>query len=135
MARRLHVPPGSKVAGIASTGDGKALHNGAIVNGRNGALTDNAATLKPNAAGVPWRGLDVALTHVEGHVAGLMRSERAPRRVTLVLSEPPCTTRWGCHRMLPGMLPEGSELAVYVAEKDATVRHHHTYHGVGTGVR
>ncbi len=79
--------------------------------------------------------LDVALTHVEGHVAALMRAGRAPQRVKLVVSEAPCPQRWGCHRMLPGLLPAGSELDVYVAGEDGSVRHHHTYRGLGTGVQ
>ncbi len=134
VARRLRVPPGAKVAGIATTADGTPLHDEPIVNGSRGALTDNAATLKPNAAGVPWSNLDVALSHVEGHVAALMRTGRAPSRVTLVATEEPCTTRWGCHRLLPGLLPAASELAVYVADQHGNVRYHHTYRGTGTGV-
>lgn len=128
MARRLRVPPGAKVAGIASTEDGTALHDGVIVNGSRGARVNNRATLSGS-----WKFMDVALTHVEGHTAGLLRQPEAPRKAVLVLSRQPCPGELGCRTLLPGMLPRGSELAVYVADQ-GEARYFDTYHGTGAGV-
>jgi hypothetical protein len=50
--------------------------------------------------------------HVEGHAAALMR-EHGIRAASLYLNKDPCPGRLGCDRMLPYMLPPGSQLAVY----------------------
>jgi hypothetical protein len=49
--------------------------------------------------------------HVDGHVAALMR-QRNLDRVELYINQAPCGGPWGCDKMLPRMLPEGSELVV-----------------------
>ena len=115
------------MAGYAATPDGQLLHDQPIVNGARGAAVENQSTLRDR-----WRYLDVALTHVEGHVAGLMREPNAPRQVVLVASREPCPGELGCRKLLPGMLPAGSELVVYVV-RDGEPQYFDTYTGTGTG--
>lgn len=134
MARRLRVPPGAKVAGIAAGADGARLHDGVIVNGEHGALVDNARTLRADDPVIRWRQVSAPLAHVEGHVAGVMREPGGPREVTLVISRPPCPGSRGCNALLPGMLPQDSRLHVYVADESGNARFYKTYNGNGRGV-
>jgi hypothetical protein len=127
MAARLRVPDGAKVAGLIATPTAEPLHDRPIVNGARGAVVDNRATLRPR-----WRHLDVALTHVEGHVAAIMREPDGPKQVVLVVSREPCPGELGCRKLLPGMLPADAHLSVYVADRDG-VRYFDTYLGTGAG--
>jgi hypothetical protein len=134
IARRLRAPPGAKTAGIATTADGAPLHDGVVVNGAHGALVDNAASLRTDDPVIPWHQTSATRTHVEGHITALMRQPEGPRDVVLVLNRPPCPGQRGCRTLLPGMLPQGSRLHVYVAGEDGNVRLFKTYVGNGRGV-
>ncbi|GAB1688794.1 DddA-like double-stranded DNA deaminase toxin [Krasilnikovia sp. M28-CT-15] len=132
-AARLRLPPSAYVAGIALDQDGHELHPEPIVNGAGGQIVDNAATLVRKKA--PWsRTGNVGLSHVEGHVAALMRERLELRRVRLVLTRKPCEGDLGCDELLPDMLPEGSMLEVYVRE-GGQLRFHDRYVGNGKVVR
>jgi hypothetical protein len=93
--------------------DGVPLHDGLIVNGSQGQIVDNAATLRMDER--PWamKG-NIALSHVEGHVAALMRKKDGPQHVDLVVTREPCKGRYGCDERLAEVLPRGSTLSVYV---------------------
>jgi len=59
-------------------------------------------------APVRWHQTKSAIEHVEGHVAAVMRRPDAPRRVSLLLTRPPCPERpYGCRHMLLALLPRG----------------------------
>lgn len=109
------------------------LHLSVIVNGEAGQLVNNAATLRTEDR--PWdtKG-NVALTHVEGHVAALMRKLGGPRKVSLVVTRDPCEGPYGCDERLPDILPIGSMLAVYVRE-GGSLRYFKTYEGNGEAVK
>lgn len=132
LAVRLRLPPGAKVVGIAAGEDGKPLYPDPLVNGTGGQVVDNAATLRRNE--LPWsQPSNIGLSHVEGHVAALMRRPGAPARVNLVVSREPCEGRFGCNELLSDMLPAGSTLVVYVRD-GGDVRYFNTYHGNGRAV-
>ncbi|GIJ50021.1 hypothetical protein Val02_69070 [Virgisporangium aliadipatigenens] len=127
IATDLHVPPGSKTAGVMTDGQGRRLHNGLLLNGTSNAVVDNYATLKRR-----WHRLDVAGSHVEGHTSGIMRDGNVNHAV-LVVSKRPCIGPLGCHAMLSSLLDRGMTLDVYVAGKDGPV-YWGTYTGTGEGV-
>jgi hypothetical protein len=89
--------------------------------------------LRRDDPAVPWRALKSTTCHVEGHAAALMRAPDGPRRVTLVTNNPPCTGKRGCRALLPGMLPTGAELTIFVSDADG-LRFYDTYRGHGRGV-
>ncbi|GAB1689508.1 hypothetical protein KRM28CT15_13110 [Krasilnikovia sp. M28-CT-15] len=92
-------------------------------------MVDNAATLLREAR--PWNmESNIALTHVEGHIAALMRKRGSPQRVNLVLTRDPCDGPYGCDERLPDMLPVGSTLTIYVRE-GGQLRLFKTYAGNG----
>lgn len=137
IARALRVPSGSKVGGVLVNRAGVALHapDKPLVNGKRGGVVDNAASLRGDDPVVPWRHLDSALTHVEGHAAALLRQPDAPTEAVLVLTRQPCADRpFGCHRILPSLLPEGTVLHVYVTHGH-TVDYFDSYRGTGRGVK
>jgi hypothetical protein len=134
IARRLRVPPGAKTAGIATTAGGTPLHEGVVVNGTDGALVDNAASIRTDDPVIPWHQVSATRTHVEGHIAALMRQPEGPKEVVLVVNRPPCPGQRGCRTLLPGMLPQGSRMHVYVAGEDGSVSLFRTYVGNGRGV-
>lgn len=88
LAAALHVPAGSRTAGLACTQDGTPLHDldRPLTNGRNGGFDGiaNATTLSRDRVGTSrlplWHQLDVALTHVEGHAAARLRTRAARAR-------------------------------------------------------
>jgi hypothetical protein len=84
---------------------------------------------------VRGRGLPATVTdHVEGHVAARMRQPGGPQEATLVLNNPPCKERpFGCHWLLPDILPEGAALTVYV-KTERGVELHRRYTGTGRGI-
>lgn len=53
-------------------------------------------------------------SHVEAHAASLMRQNEI-QDADLWINNPsgPCTGDYGCHKMLPHMLPEGANLRVH----------------------
>ncbi|WP_255500684.1 DddA-like double-stranded DNA deaminase toxin [Micromonospora sp. Llam0] len=74
--------------------------------------------------------------HVEAHAAALLRKPGAPKEAVLVVNKPTCVSRGeyvGCDEVLPGMLPEGSRLAVHVSD-GATTRPLKVYTGTGEGI-
>jgi hypothetical protein len=81
-----------------------------------------------------WRG-NVGLTHVEGHVAAIMRQPNGPSEVSLVITRAPCGEEFGCDATLRKMLPPGSVLTVYVQDENGVPRHYDTYEGTGEGVK
>jgi hypothetical protein len=82
-----------------------------------------------------WHQLKSATEHVEGHVAALMRRQDGPRAVSLALTQPPCSRRpYGCEYVVRSLLPRGSRLTVYVADRHGTPRYHGTFIGTGEGV-
>ncbi|WP_412540168.1 DddA-like double-stranded DNA deaminase toxin [Longispora sp. K20-0274] len=138
LAERLTLGPGVKVAGVIGLRDGKTLHDGVITNGAGYQVVDNAATLKPDVE--PFNRIgNIGLTHVEGHMAALIR-ERALAtgeqvHATAVLTKRPCPGPMGCHENLHLMLPFGSTLTVYVREPNGALRQVKTYVGTGLGVK
>jgi hypothetical protein len=86
---------------------------------------------------VPADQLVSVTDHVEGHVAALMRRPGTPRTSVLVVNNAPCAQiPFGCDRILPGILPAGSSLTIYVADPTAVggARFHRTYHGNGKAI-
>lgn len=136
-------PAGTKVAGIACTRDGTPLHDptAPLTNGRRGGFAGvaNARTLSRQRVGdarLPlYSQLDVALTHVEGHTAARMREPGAPQEVVLTVTREPCPGELGCDAQLSNLLPKGSVLHVYVAERGHQARHFDSYTGNGKGTR
>jgi hypothetical protein len=84
-----------------------------------------------------WHPLaQVTREHVEAHAAALLRKPDAPREAILVVNKPTCVSRGeyvGCDEVLPGMLPRGSRLAVYVSDGAAT-KPLKVYTGTGEGI-
>jgi nucleic acid/nucleotide deaminase of polymorphic system toxin len=62
--------------------------------------------------GKPWGFNGNIKTHVEAHVATLMRKGDL-KQAELWINNAPCSGVRGCDAMLPRMLPEGSELTVH----------------------
>lgn len=125
--------PAAKTTGIAFDRAGRRLTAEPIWSGEDGPAA-GAPGLRRDDPVYPWHQLNAALTHVEGHVAALMRAPDGPREVVLVLNNPPCTKRMGCHRLLPGMIPEGSQVHVYLARPAGSAQFLRTYTGHGRGV-
>lgn len=84
-----------------------------------------------------WHPLaQVTREHVEAHAAALLRKPGAPREAILVVNKPSCVSRGeyvGCDEALPGMLPEGSRLAIHVSD-GTTTRPLKVYTGTGEGI-
>jgi hypothetical protein len=64
-----------------------------------------------------------------------MREPDGPKDVVLVVSKQPCGPPRGCDVILRRILPAGSRLTVYVAEKGKPVRYFDSYEGTGRGVQ
>jgi len=64
--------PGVKTAGFATTPDGTSLTDAPITNGSAYQVVDNARTLRTELRPFGFPG-NAALSHVEGHVAAIMR--------------------------------------------------------------
>jgi hypothetical protein len=122
------------VAGTAATPDRKSLTAKPIVNGTKGQVVDNAATLRTDLVPWAWRG-NVGLTHVEGHVAAMMRERGGPREVILVGTREPCPDKFGCDATLRSMLPRGGVLHVYVRDGNGHTTYFDTYVGTGEGAK
>lgn len=76
------------------------------------------------------------MDHVEPHAAAIMRRPGGPRQTILVINNPPCyEPGWPlmCEPLLPGILPRGSTLNVYVSDGNGT-RFHKTYTGTGAEI-
>jgi RHS repeat-associated protein len=70
---------------------------------------------KGPAASLPrTEGLNIVTkSHVEGHAAAVMRSDKI-REATLWINRSPCPGPRGCSTLLPRMVPDGSTLTIYV---------------------
>lgn len=121
--------PGEDTVAYAFNTDHPGFGQKRFVSGRNSAGTEG---LRPVRGG---KGYPVTVTdHVEGHVASEMRRPEGPKAVTLVINNEPCKARpFGCHWLLPDILPAGARLTVYVVGPDGP-RYHNTYVGTGRGV-
>lgn len=99
---------------------------------RSGDAPGARAGIRPD-----WHPLaQVTFEHVEAHAAALLRLPGAPRSAVLVVNNLTCVSRGqyvGCDELLPGMLPQNTELAVYVTDGQRT---HLTkvYTGTGEGL-
>jgi len=100
---------GENAKAYAFDGDHRPLTDEPFTSGRVKSATHG---LRPVRGG----GHPVTVTdHVEGHVAARMRADDGPREVTLVINkaEAPCDDRpFGCDRLLPHIIPNGSRLTV-----------------------
>lgn len=75
---------------------------------------------------------------MEAHVAAILRQPEAPKEASVVLNNPPCVGRGpmrgqGCDDLLPGMLPRGTGLLVYLTDGTRTWLHRR-YEGTGEGL-
>jgi hypothetical protein len=120
--------PGESAVAYAVHSNGQQFSDVPFTSGRVPAAAHGLRQLRGG-------GLPVTVTdHVEGHIAAHMRAPNGPRDVTVVINKVPCDDRpFGCHRILPDILPTGSRLTVYVVDA-AGVRYHHTYQGTGRAI-
>ncbi len=132
IASALQVPRGRKVAGRLADQNGSPIGQ-LLANGSDQQQVNNRATLREDGN---WRRLRVALAHVEGHAAALMRANRSYHDMHLVITRRPCEGPLGCDAQLPALLPAGSSLTVWVRSSEgAEPKKWHTYPGTGEGVR
>lgn len=117
---RAMLPRGKKTVGQVFTEDGTAW-GPEIWSGISGP-GENAPGVRTDSRDPKYHELAPILHHVEGHTAALMRRLNAPRRVTLLVSRDPCGGEYGCDTMIPRVLPKGSQITVYVALENGTVR-------------
>ena len=78
----------------------------------------------------------VTREHVEAHAAAILRRPRSPNEAVVVVNKETCTSRLdyvGCDEVLPGLLPRGKRLAVYVKEGGSTTLFK-VYRGTGEGI-
>ncbi|GAA0909297.1 hypothetical protein Vau01_105920 [Virgisporangium aurantiacum] len=135
-ARRLPPRPGGvgPTHGLAfDTTTGTPLTDQPYRSGHNIASTADLRPL-PALKGFPWTLTD----HIEARVAQEMRQSGAPRDVSLVLNNEPCTDDpYGCDRMLRHVIPAGSRLTIYVTDPDAPggARLFRRYDGTGKGIK
>ena len=105
---RLPAYAGGKTEGVAEVGGRQ--HD--IKSGYDGP-----SATRPNGTtpGMNWR----VRSHVEAHVAAIMRNENLDR-AELWINRDPCPGPTGCDAMLPRMLPSGAKLTIHLP--DGTVR-------------
>ena len=127
---------GEQTVGMITDPAGRALRDDRIISGSDGPGWAPAGQpspgLRPDYPPSRW---ESAKRHVEGHTAALMRQPDGPRDVVLVVSKEPCGPPWGCDVILARILPSGSRLSVYVAERGQPARFYKTYDGTGRGVQ
>lgn len=120
----LHGPDGRRLGGAPLTQTSGLLRSGGEPSARDG--------LKPD-----WYPISqVIREHVEAHAAAYLRRPDTPRDAVLVINKTTCVSRGqyvGCDELLPGMLPEGKRLAVYVSDGKNT-RLLKVYKGTGEGI-
>jgi len=106
-------------------------------------LTGKSRTMHEHCERTSFRLLipcNIGMTHVEGHVAAIIR-ERAraaptePVHASLVLTREPCPGRLGCQALLRDLLPAGSSITVYVKQKSGPPTWFDTFDGNGRVVR
>lgn len=121
---RLFSAEGVELADSAPAAPRGHLRSGAAAGAREGLRSD-------------WyRAAQVIREHVESHAAAILRRPGAPREAVLVVNNEPCRTfeRYvGCEEVLPGLLPVGSRLVVFVTDGRRT-RLFAVYDGTGEGI-
>lgn len=131
---RAMLPRGKKTVGQVFAEDGTAW-GPEIWSGISGP-GENAPGVRTDSRDPKYHELAPVLHHVEGHTAALMRRLNAPRRVTLLVSRDPCGGEYGCDTMIPRVLPKGSQITVYVALENGTVRRwRNRFTGNGEGLQ
>lgn len=99
---------------------------------RSGTVSDARAGLRPDW----YPTAQVIREHVEPHAAAILRRPGSPKEAVLVVNNWPCETveRYvGCDEVLPGLLPTGKRLVVFVNDGQQT-RLFGIYHGTGEGL-
>lgn len=94
----------SPTDGVLTSEDGAEIQP--VTSGKAGP-GHGAPGLRP-----PWSQTISVTDHAEGHAAALLR-RLGLTRVTLYVNNKPCPNRGGCDRLLPDILPEGTQLTVY----------------------
>lgn len=104
--------------GAACTWDGERFGEQLYSGSKGPAGT--AGGVRTDLPGAPhlW---DSVRTHVEAHLATLMRHPSAPKHVVLFIDRPPCPKKFGCAKNLQHLVPKGSTVTIYVALKDGMV--------------
>jgi RHS repeat-associated protein len=100
--------PGDKTRGILDIGSDLIE----LISGKNGPSSQMPANTPGMRADMSIR------THVEAHAASIMR-QQGIEEASLYLNNSPCPGVYGCAAQLPNMLPENSQLHVYVQEGDS----------------
>lgn len=131
-ARKLPVrtKEGEKTHGRAFNRFGLPIGDGVIESGYTGPARD--------AEGIDPRqrllfGAHFARTHVEAHLAAMMRKRRDFNDVTLVINNVPDRDQVGCQKYLQDIMPRGSSMAVYVKD-DKGLRYWGRFSGNGKAV-
>jgi hypothetical protein len=78
----------------------------------------------------------IIMDHVEAQAAAIMRRDGGPKEASLVINQAPCddpVLPLVCEKMLPNILPAGSQLTVYLSDGQQT-RPYKTYRGTGEGI-
>lgn len=138
VADRLPRRPRNKgpTHGVITDATGASLHGPPLAQG-GGQLRSGVAPGARDGIRADWHSLaQVTSEHVEAHAAALLRQPGAPRSATLIVNNNPCVSRGqyvGCDELLPGMLPPGTELTVYVTDGQHT-RLVKVYTGTGEGL-
>jgi hypothetical protein len=128
---RTLLPKGAKTVGVLATSDGRTRSR-PIWSGADGPAAAAAGLRRDSPR--RWHQNVAATQHVEGHAAAVMRRPDGPRHGVLVVSKRPCPGPLGCDRLLPGLLPAGATLTVYVTGRDSGPRLWRTYVGTGEGI-
>jgi hypothetical protein len=115
---------GRPVPGAPFTTGSGLLRSGAVPEARDGIRSS-------------WHALAQATReHVEAHAAAILRKPGSPQQAALVINKATCVSRGeyvGCDEVLPGMLPRGKRLTVYVTNGQQT-RLLKVYEGTGEGI-
>lgn len=117
--------------------DGRVIHDSLFAAEPDGRLRSRRLRAgKAPAAGAGLR-LPTAkanvMDHVEAQAAAVLRRPGAPRTAILVLNNPPCDDPINplmCEKLLPGIIPAGSAVTVYVTDAER-VWQHRVYAGTG----
>lgn len=120
----LHGVDGQPLAKSPLTRTNGDLRSGKVPSARDGLRSD-------------WYpGAQVIREHVESHAAAILRKPGTPQEAVIVINKPTCRTMGkyvGCDEVLPGLLPEGKRLAVYVTDGRET-KLLKVYQGTGEGI-
>lgn len=122
--------------GLLFSSNGQRLADPDLTDG-NGLLRSGRMEAARAGLRADWHARDqVTREHVEAHAAAVLRKPGAPSDAVLVINKPTCRTRGryvGCDELLPGMLPPGTRVAVYVRDERGNIRLMKIYEGTGQG--